>query len=358
MDRLWICLAIAAVGFATLWITEIDAAESEAQTPAVTRLERLKPSKLLLKPPQGLPGGFAVARTAPEVDFAVYPGQFAGARLWSSWGDVLAASDGRFYAAIGDHDAPHGTTFVYCVDPAQKTVTRVMECNQIVPAPPDKYSPGKIHAPLVEADDGAIYVFGYRGSVRKTGSETGYRGDWLLRYRPDTGRAESLGVPVPFSSVPVLEHCSTLGCLYGLSVPGLTMPEPQTQLFRYDLESGRVTFTCEVDAKGPRAVIVSRDGRVYFGGGDPSSGDPVLMRYEPRKDQVKKLAVRIPGDGMLRAASRADADGVAYGIALSDDGSQLFISFNGAQLPAGKQSEFGLCSALLLHIPESERSGR
>jgi len=429
----------------------IQAADSETETPAVARLERLKSSKLLLKPPQGLPGGFTIARTVPEVDFAVFPGQFSGARLWSSWGDVLAASDGRFYAAIGDHDAPHGTTFVYCVDTKEETVTRVIDCNKIVPAPPDKYSPGKIHAPLVEANDGGIYLFGYRGSVRKTGSETGYRGDWLLRYRPATGRTEHLGVPMPFSSVPVLEYCPAFGCLYGLSVPGQTMPEPRTQFFRYDLETGRVTFTCAVDTKGPRAIIVSRDGRVYFGGGSVSPDERSVMRYQPRKHRVTKLSVRFPGDGMLRAASRADANGVVYGIskdgvvfafdmrtetiteigkafvagrlytavcrldptgtylyyipgahgrsgetgtpviqlnvktrrckvlaflnetvrqqknynlggtygiALSRDGSQLFVSFNGAKLPAGRQSEFGLCSALVLHIPESERNGR
>jgi len=451
MDRLWTHPVVVAVSVVTLVTIGVEAAESDARTPAVTRLERLKPSKLLLKPPEELAGGFTVARTAPDVDFAILPGQFSGARLWSSWGDVLAASDGRFYAAIGDHDAPHGTTFVYCVDPEEKTVTRMIDCNRIVPAPPDKYSPGKIHAPLVQADDGGIYVFGYRGSVRRTGSETDYRGDWLLRYHPGTGQTENLGVPVPFSSVPVLEHCSAIGCLYGLSVPGQTMPQPRTQFFRYDLTTGRVSFTCDVEAKGPRAIIVSRDGRVYFGASDPSSGEAVLMRYEPRKHQVSRLAARIPSGGMLRAASRVDANGVAYGIskdgvvfafdtnserakeiakvfvagklytavcrldptgtylyyvpgahgrsgetgtpviqlnvktrrckvlaflndtlrrqksynlggtygiALSDDGSQLFVSFNGAQLPAGKQPEFGLCSALLLHIPESERSGR
>jgi len=451
MDRLWTRLAIVAVGIVALGIIDIEAAEPETRTPAVTRLQRLKPSKLLLKPPEGLPGGFAVARTAPNVDFAVLPGQFSGARLWSSWGDVLAGCDDRFYAAIGDHDAPHGTTLVYCVDPKEKTVTRVLDCNRIVPAPPDKYSPGKIHAPLVQADDGGIYVFGYRGSVRGTGSETGYRGDWLLRYSPATGQTENLGMPVPCSSVPVLEYCSAMGCLYGLSVAGQTMPEPRTQFFRYDIETGHVAFTCEVDTNGPRAIIVSRDGRVYFGGGGASSGQQRLIRYDPRNDQVTKLAIRIPGDGMLRAASRADADGVVYGIskdgvvfafdtntetvteiakafvagrlytavcrldptdtylyyipgahgrsgengtpviqlnvktrrckvltflnetlrqqkdynlggtygiALGGDGSQLFISFNGAKLPASKQSEFGLCSALLLHIPEDERDGR
>jgi len=324
-----------------------------------------------------------------------------------------------------------------------------MDCNRIVPVAPDKYSPGKIHAPLVEADDGGIYVFGYRGSERQTGAETGYRGDWLLRYRPATGRAEDLGVPLPMSSMPVLEYCPALGCLYGLSVPGLAMPQPRTQFFRYDLRSERVVFTCEVQAQGPRAIIVSPEGRVYFGGS--SSEEPFVMRYDPSGGRVTQTTIRIPGDGMLRAASGADAEGIVYGIskdgvvfafdtnsetvteiakafvagklytavcrldpsgtylyylpgahgrssetgtpviqlnvktrrckvlaflnetlrqqkhynpggtygiALSRDGSRLFVNFNGARLPAEKQSEFGLCSAVLLHIPASERNGR
>lgn len=449
MNRLWTPLAIAAAGMGLPGALAIEAAESSLRPRGATQLERLKPSELLLTPPGELTGGFVVARTAPAVDFAILPGQFPGARLWSSWGDVLAASDGRFYAAIGDHDAPHGTTFVYCIDPKDRSVRRVIDCNRVVPVPPDQYSPGKIHAPLVDAEDGAIYMAGYRGSVRKTGSETGYRGDWLLRYHLATGEAENLGIPVALSSVPVLEYCSALGCLYGLSVPGMTMPEPQTQFFRYDLDTRRVTYTCAVDTKGPRAIIVSADGRVYFNGG--GAGESHLMRYDPGNDRVTRLAARVPGDGMLRAASRSDAEGIAYGIskdgvvfafdtntetvreitqvfvagrlytavcrldptdtylyyipgahgrssdvgtpvvqlnvktarrkvlaflnekvrqqmsynlggtygiALSADGGQLFVGFNGAELPAGKQTEFGLCSVLLLHIPERERDGR
>lgn len=81
MCRLRIWLAVATIGFVVLHAFGIQAAESETETPAVARLERLKSSELLLKPPQGLPGGFTVARTAPEVDFAVFPGQFSGARF-------------------------------------------------------------------------------------------------------------------------------------------------------------------------------------------------------------------------------------------------------------------------------------
>ena len=392
MHCLWTHLAVVAVGILTLGTIGIEAAESEPRTPAVTRFQRLKRSKLLLKPPEGLAGGFAVAHTAPDVDFAILPGQFSGARLWSSWGDVLAASDGRFYASIGDHDAPRGTTFVYCVDPRKKTVTRVIDCNGIVPAPPGKYSPGKIHAPLVQADDGGIYVFGYRGSVRRTGSETGYRGDWLLRYRPDTGQTENLGVPVPFSSVPVLAHCSAIGCLYGLSVPGQTMPEPRTQFFRYDLKTGRVTFTCAVDADGI-VYGISKDGVVFAFNTNTETVTEIAKAYVAGRlytavcclDPTDTYLYYIPGahgrssvtgtpviqlnvktrrlkvlaflNETLRQQKKYNLGGT-YGLALSSDGSQLFVSFNGAELPVGKQSEFGLCSVLLLHIPESERNGR
>src|SRR5205823_1235504 len=49
---------------------------------------------------------FTVAKTAPAVDFAYHRDlgpDAAKRRLWSSWGDVCLASDGRVYVGIGDH---------------------------------------------------------------------------------------------------------------------------------------------------------------------------------------------------------------------------------------------------------------
>src|SRR5262249_12517632 len=46
---------------------------------------------------------FTVAKTAPTVDFAYHRDLGPNAvsrRLWSSWGDICVASDGRVYAAI------------------------------------------------------------------------------------------------------------------------------------------------------------------------------------------------------------------------------------------------------------------
>ncbi|MGH7202159.1 MAG: hypothetical protein ACREJB_16260, partial [Planctomycetaceae bacterium] len=210
----------------------VTAGEPETKTAAT--LERIAPSPQLLEAPDGLTGEFTVARTPPQIDFAIYPGQWEGAKLWSSWGDSLFASDGSFYASIGDHAAPHGTAYVYRVDPKSRSVERVVDYNAVVQQPEGNYTPGKIHGALVEGDDRHVYFFGYRGSERRTTAEANYRGDWLLRYDPRTEKTENLGIAVPFHSVPVLVAHPESKSLYGLSVAGLTAPDQLPRFFHYD----------------------------------------------------------------------------------------------------------------------------
>jgi len=318
-----VCLAVGllagTLSDAVLFNCHRAAADEPSQQTA--KLERLGSSPLLLKAPEGVTGDFSVAKTAPVVDFAVFPGQWEGARLWSSWGDSLFADDGKFYASIGDHAAPHGTAYVYRIDPESRTVQLVVDYNKAagLPSEETKYTPGKIHGALVQAKDGWIYFFGYRGSVRRTGKETGYKGDWLLRYDPKSGKTENLGIAVPYSSVPVLVYCEANNSLYGLSVPGKTMPDPATQFFRYDLEKRRLINRTAINPRGPRAMILADDGRAWF-----DNGKSGLDRYDPESNKVQNTGVKIPGEGMLRAASRPDENGVAYCI--SKDG--VVFSFN------------------------------
>src|SRR5687767_845900 len=49
---------------------------------------------------------FSVAKAAPTVELAYHTNLGSNAisrRLWSSWGDIGLASDGRVYCGIGDH---------------------------------------------------------------------------------------------------------------------------------------------------------------------------------------------------------------------------------------------------------------
>src|SRR5947208_11599318 len=68
-------------------------------------------SPKLLERPAGFPADVAIAKTAPTVDFAFFPGQDYPGNPWSAWGDSLAAN-GKYYASIGDHQAL-GNAFVY-----------------------------------------------------------------------------------------------------------------------------------------------------------------------------------------------------------------------------------------------------
>jgi hypothetical protein len=292
--------------------TVVHAAEPVSKT---AKLERLPSSPLLLKAPAGVTGDFDVAKTPPAIDFAVFPNQWEGARLWSSWGDSLFASDGKFYASIGDHAAPHGTAYVYAIDPKANTVQLVVDYNNAAGLPEDKtkYTPGKIHGALVQAKDGGIYFFGYRGSVRKTGKETGYKGDWLLRYDPKSGKTTNLGIAVPFHSVPVLEYVAKTNSLYGLTVPGKTAPDEAFHFARYDLGKKKLVLNQPLKGRGLRAMIVADDGRAWF-----TNGNGGLDRYDPASNKVQQTKVKVPGDGVLRAASRPDKNGVAY--CLSKDG--------------------------------------
>lgn len=428
----------------------LSAAEKVTETGGQTsaRLEQLPDSPSLLKAPAG--AKVEVAKTAPKIEFAYFPGQWEGARLWSCWGDSLRAASGKFYASVGDHDAPHGTAYVYEIDSDQGTVKLVADYHAVVGVKDKtKYSSGKIHGAVVQDRDGKIYFFGYRGSVGKTRAEDGYEGDWLLKYDPETGKTENLGIAVPHCSVPVLVYHPGNHSLYGLAVPGKTAPKQQDRFFRYDLAEDKLAFNGGPEPNISRALISGNDGRAFFT--VENDGKKVFAEYNPQSNKVTLLDVEVPGDGRLRAASRPDSGQVAwclsndgvifgfdtaspqvtaevgttfpvgkaytadvqldpterylyyvpgahgrtseagtpvvqfdlkrkqvkaiaflntllreekgynlggtYGLALSEDGSQLMINFNGAPL-GNKQPDFGLCSVVIVHIPESERSGK
>jgi len=410
----------------------------------VAKLERLEPSPLVLKAPDGVKGDFTVAKEAPAIDFAFFPNQWEGARLWSDWGDSICASDGNFYAAIGDHEGPHGTSYVYRINPARAEVELIVDYNKVVGMPAGKYSPGKIHAPICEMGDGWIYFVGYRGSEKLTRTQDDFKGDWLLRYELKSGKTENLGVLVPDSSEPSMEAYQPLGMLYGLSAAGESMPDPKkNQFFAYSVKERKLVFLGLPGSSMIRSIIVTKDGRVYY------DSEGKLVRYDPAKNNLTVTDARLPGDGRLRAASKPDKNGVVYGfsndgvvfsfdpngekvtelvkafvtgslyttscelspggrylyyvtsahggthvhgtaviqldvrtkqrkvlaflneymrqkkgynlggtygLALSADGSMLFANWNGGPVDK-KSNDFGLCSAMVLHIPASERSG-
>ncbi len=261
-----------------------------------------------LKPPATLKTGVAVAKTPPTVDFLYFPGQTYEGKPWSNWGDSLAAN-GKYYASIGDHLAPAGNAFVYEYDPAKKQFRQLVDVRKLLNLPDGHYTPGKIHGRLDLGDDGYLYFSTHRGSTRVTTDQYHYKGDWIIRVHPETGKAEMVVCgPVPKHCIP----CSVLDpkrlIFYGGTAQGSGGSETEgIQFFAYDVKARKVLYAGP-DGPSRYVIFAKSTGRVYYTQGKDES---TLMRYDPEKagDPVK-----IPGSIGIRAATQETPQGFVYTV--------------------------------------------
>ncbi len=261
-----------------------------------------------LQPPATLLPGIAIAKTAPTVDFAYFPGQTYRGNPWSNWGDSLFAN-GKYYASIGDHLAPAGTAFVYEFDPATKKFRQLVDVKKLLGLPAGRYSPGKIHTQLVLARDGWIYFGTHRGGTRATDGDKDYKGDWLIRVHPVTAKAEVI------SEGPVPGHCIPTGLadpqrliFYGGTEPETRAGEKSVTFFAYDLAARKMIWS---GFGGPaRAMIFSQTtGKVYFNEDELTGTN--FVRFDPAKPGKP---TPVPGVIGLRAASDETPQGIVYTV--------------------------------------------
>ena len=141
-----------------------------------------------------------IAKTAPTVDFLFYPCQTYKAKIWSNWGDGLAIN-GKYYSSLGDHNAPKGNAFVYEYDPAKKALRLLTDIASLLGNL--LYLPGKIHGRLDMGKDGFLYFSTHRGATNVTTDANGYKGDWIIKCDPKTGKSEVVAHgPVPKHCIP------------------------------------------------------------------------------------------------------------------------------------------------------------
>ena len=129
----------------------------------------------------GLPS-HTVAKTAPTVDFVPFPLAHNNGNPWSSWGAGLYASNGRFYAAIGDHLATNGNSYLYEYNPDTKKLKAVGDIHDATNHKSGTTGHGKVHGQINEANDGFIYMVSYWGSKRGVVFDSFYKGSVILRY--------------------------------------------------------------------------------------------------------------------------------------------------------------------------------
>lgn len=316
MKRAVAAPTLAATIVSILWIATPPLHAGARDTPTTLPAH---PLLLAIPASAGEAGGppFVVAKTAPVIDFYLFHGlpDEPKGTLWSSWGDGCLASNGKYYLGIGNHldlAAGRGESRVYEYDPSTRRVRLVVNVRDLIPDP--NYSGGKIHSCIEEARDGWLYFSLYCGKVPKESDwQGGYQGGALLRYDPRSGRAESLGLPVPKQDLPASRLDPIRGLLYFYAVPS-------GDLVVYDLAKRHVKFRGGGDRQvGDRNILLDRDGNAYF-----SAKDGFLWRYNPRQNRLAPTKARLPQahnppDGgpapnSLRASTRPARNGLVYGM--------------------------------------------
>jgi len=323
-----VAFSVAACAFATLPLTSTYAAQKKKAEWKAPELPGGKAivtdtSDTLIKVPEGvkLHEGVTVAKVAPTIDFAYFPGQTYAGNPWSTWGESLFAN-GKYYASVGDHRAPAGTAFIYEYDPAKKEFRQIIDVQKLLALPEGHYAPGKIHTTLTMGKDGAIYFGTHRGSTRVTTDQYHYKGDWIIRVDPKSGKSEAV------ARGPVSKHCIPTGILdperlifYGGTAPGEGKDEGDSvHFFAYDVEKKKVL--CDVTDGPPRAMIFAKStGRVYY----VQASGKSLMRYDPAKGGDPE---KIPGEIGLRAASDETKDGIVYTVSSGQKGIPELFAFD------------------------------
>jgi hypothetical protein len=258
---------------------------------------------------------FVLAKSAPTVDLAFHRDLGPGAvsrRLWSSWGDICVARDGRVYCGIGDHGNDVGgdaRCFVYCWDPKAKTLTQVVDVNAIVPREPGQPAWSKIHAKIDEAPDGTILFCGTLNDGNRA-KKPEYQwsdtlpGAQIYQFDPQTGKASV------FANLP-LKRCTAT-----------SLVDAARGIWWCNLEAGEGNALWGLNLKTKQPVYQGADGSLGFNrnfalladGSILFNGENSLVHYDAKtKTLVPKKSWFTKSHGM-RASTLETQDGFVFGI--------------------------------------------
>lgn len=258
---------------------------------------------------------FVMAKEPPTVDLAFHDElgpNAATRRLWSSWGDICLAKEGKVYVGIGDHgqDAQgDARCFLYCWDPKAKSLSQIVDMNEVVPKREGQPAWSKVHAKIDEGPGGKI-VFsctlndGNRAKTPQYKWNAQLPGGQLYQYDPQTGETSV------FASLPP-KRCSATS-LYdakrgtwwcnleageGNALFGLNLKTSETIYLGKD---GEVGFN--------RSFALGEKGEIYFNG---EAGK--LMTLDPASQMISDTGNVFPDSPGMRASSRVSRKGEIFG---------------------------------------------
>lgn len=258
---------------------------------------------------------FVVADSPPTVELAYHRDLGPDAvnrRLWSSWGDICVASDGRVYCGIGDHGHDKegdARCFVYRWDPGTKTLEQVVDMSRVVPPRKGQPAWSKIHARIDEGPDGGIYFCctlndGNRAKLPDYQFNEHLPGGQLYRLDPESGETTVVANLPP-------RRCTATSIL-----------DLQRSVWWCNLEAGEGNALWALDLKTGRPSHQTADGTIGFNRnfallGDGSilfNAESTLARYDPSTQSVVVTKSAFPDSPGMRCSTRESRDGFLYGI--------------------------------------------
>lgn len=256
---------------------------------------------------------FVVAAKPPTIAFAYHRDLGPDAvnrRLWSSWGDIGLASDGKVYCAIGDHGNDTGgdaRCFVYVWDPVKQTLEQIVDMNKVVP--PQKGQPAwsKVHAKIDEGPDGKILFCctlndGNRAGKLKWTEQL--PGGQIYQYDPKSKQTSV------FASLPPQRCTATSLFDRQRGIWWCTLEGGDHALWGLDVKTRKPVFQGpEKSVEFNRNFALARDGSIYFNGADGS-----LWKYDPAESRIVRTRTTFPDSSPgMRSSTAESKDGHIYG---------------------------------------------
>jgi hypothetical protein len=265
---------------------------------------------------------YFVAKTAPRVELALHDQlgpDAAKRRLWSCWGDICVATDGRVYCAIGDHGDDRGgdaRCFLYRWDPRERRLEQIVDMNKVVPPRKGQPAWSKVHARIDEGEGGGIYFSctlndGQRGVTPQFTWTDELPGGQLYHYEPRTGKTEV------FANLPPRRCTATSILDRERNIWWCNLEGGGNALWGLDLKTKNVVYKSpDGEVKFNRCFALARDGSLLF------NGDGGLWRCDPVMQSLTRTRASFASSPGMRAVTAETESGAIYGV--THQSNQLF----------------------------------
>ena len=278
---------------------------------------------------------FTVARTPPEIEFAIIPAepkffaQLDNRDITGWWGNYAQSafdpSTGRFYGAVGDHGRIGAHAYIVEYDPANRTVRCLPEVNRSLGRTKEQFGDGIIHGWLdfyksTDLEKKHLWFCTYWSRFPEpieSDYATGYDGGHIISCDTATGDYVDYGAPLPRASWPYHRVDAKRGMLYAVGM--------KREFLAWDITTQRTRWAgfppAGIDWHNRAILLDEQTGMVYTTNNADTDTLRHMIRYDPVANRFSLLKCHVPPDRetgkyeLMRAQTRdRGPDGLFWGV--------------------------------------------